>query len=131
MAHASRILIVDDDDDFRATLREVLEDEGCTVREAAEGRTALALLRGNPLPHLILLDLMMPVMNGWDFHAELQKDPALAVIPVAVFSAVSRMRPCGPMHELHKPVDLPNLLGLLHALEAPDEPSTPAKLRPS
>jgi CheY-like chemotaxis protein len=131
MGHASKVLIVDDEVEFRAILRQVLEDEGCTVTEAADGKAALRVLRSNPLPDLILLDLMMPVMNGWDFHAEMQKDSALASIPVAVLSSVGRLRPFGPMHELHKPVDLPNLLGLLHALEAPDRPSTPIRLGPA
>ena len=130
MEHASRILIVDDDVEFRGVLREVLEDEGCAVSEAPEGKTALSILRSAALPHLILLDLMMPVMNGWDFHAEMQKDPSLAAIPVAVLSAVGRMRPFGAMHELHKPIDLPNLMGLLHAIEAPDRPSTAFRLDP-
>jgi CheY-like chemotaxis protein len=129
MERANRILIVDDDADFSAALRGVLEDEGCTVRSAADGKAALDLLRsGKPLPQLIFLDLMMPVMNGWDFYAELQKDPALAAIPIAVLSGVGRMRPFGVMHELHKPVDLPNLLGLLHAVEEPDRPSCPVRL---
>jgi CheY-like chemotaxis protein len=128
MEHASRILVVDDDAEFRAVLRQVLEAEGCVVSEAPDGRTALSILRSTVLPHLILLDLMMPVMNGWDFHAELQKDPSLAAIPVAVLSAVGQMRPFGAMHELHKPIDLPNLLGLLQAIEAPERPSTAARL---
>jgi len=89
------------------------------------------MLRSTALPHLILLDLMMPVMNGWDFHAEMQKDPSLAAIPVAVLSAVGRMRPFGAMHELHKPIDLPNLMGLLHAINVPDRPSTAVRLYPS
>jgi len=131
MGHASRVLIVDNDADFRAVLREVLEDEGCAVSEAADGKRALDMLRSTTLPHLILLDLMMPVMNGWDFHAEMQKDPSLAAIPVAVLSAVGRMRPFGAMHELHKPIDLPNLMGLLHAINVPDRPSTAVRLYPS
>jgi CheY-like chemotaxis protein len=130
MGHASRILIVDDDADFRAVLRPVLEDEGCAVIEAADGRAALDALRTTSLPHLILLDLMMPVMNGWEFYAEMPKDPSLASIPVAVLSAVGQMRPFRAMHELHKPIDLPNLLGLLHAIEAPDRPSTAVRLEP-
>ena len=122
MTRASRILIVDDDADFSAVLRDVLQDQGCTVLEAADGREALRILHGEPLPHLILFDLRMPVMNGWEFHEELQREPGLAAIPLAVLSAVSCARPGGNMHVLHKPIDLPNLLGLLHAIEAPDRP---------
>jgi CheY-like chemotaxis protein len=131
MEYPRQILIVDDDADFRAVLRQVLEEEGCAVREVPDGRSALRILRRTALPHLILLDLMMPVMNGWDFHAEMQKDPSLAAIPVAVLSAVGQMRPFGFMHELHNPVDLPNLLGLLYAIEAPDRPSTAVRLEAS
>jgi CheY-like chemotaxis protein len=122
MTRATQILVVDDDADFSAVLRDLLQDEGCTVREAADGREALRILHGGPLPHLILFDLRMPVMNGWQFHDELQREPALAAIPVAVLSAISCARPCGAMHVLHKPIDLQNLLGLLHAIEAPDRP---------
>jgi len=130
MERATRILIVDDDADFRTALREVLEAEGCVIWQAADGKAALCILRSTASPHLILLDLMMPVMNGWDLYEELQKDPALAAIPIAVLSAVARKRPTGVMHELHKPIDLPNLLGLLHAIEAPDRPSSATQLRP-
>jgi CheY-like chemotaxis protein len=132
MERATTILIVDDDADFSAALREVLEAEGCTVREAANGEAALGILRNTALPHLILLDLRMPVMNGWDFYAALQKEPAFAHIPVAVMSAAAALRPAGSMHVVNKPIDLPNLLGLLHAIEAPDRPSSAIRLlRPS
>jgi CheY-like chemotaxis protein len=131
MERAIRILIVDDDADFSAVLREVLQAEGCTVLEAADGKIALDILRTVALPQLILLDLMMPVMNGWDLYAELQRDSALAAIPIAVLSGVSRMRPFGLMHELHKPIDLPNFMGLLHAIEAPDQPSKAGRVHPS
>jgi CheY-like chemotaxis protein len=122
MTRATRILIVDDDADFSAVMRDVLEDQGCTVQGAADGSEALRVLRGGPLPHLILFDLRMPGMNGWEFYDELQREPGLAAVPLAVLSAVSCARPGGAMHVLHKPIDLPNLLGLLHAIEAPDQP---------
>lgn len=131
MDRATQILIVDDDPEFRATLRGVLEAEGCTVREAGDGKAALEALKDGPLPQLILLDLMMPVMNGWAFYAEVQRDRARAAIPIAVLSGVGQMRPFGAMHELHKPVDLPNLLGLLNAIEDPGRPSTAPRLHHS
>ena len=130
MGRATRTLLVDDDADFRSTFRQVLEGEGCVVIEAADGRAALEVLRSAALPNLILLDLMMPGMNGWDCYAEIQRDSKLAAIPVAVLSGVGQMRSFGAMHELHKPVDLPNLLGLLHAIDEPDCPSTPVQLHP-
>jgi CheY-like chemotaxis protein len=122
MPRARNILIVDDDLEFRAALREVLQQEGCTVFEAGDGKAALAVLR-TVLPDLIFLDLMMPVMNGWDFHAHLQSEPTLSAIPVACLSGVDRMAPRGSLHVLHKPVNLPTLLGLLQVLEQPNRPS--------
>jgi CheY-like chemotaxis protein len=130
MGRATHILVVDDDDNFRAALREVLEGEGCTVNEAANGKAALRVLQ-DIVPDLILLDLMMPVMNGWDLYGELQKNSTLAAIPIAVLSGAARMRPFGSMHELHKPIDLTGLLGLLHAIESPGQPRCAVRLRPS
>jgi CheY-like chemotaxis protein len=82
------ILVVDDDASIRDVVQAVLEDEGYTVRSAAHGRDALQLLRsGTGVPQLILLDLMMPVMNGWEFRAAQQADLTLAAVPVVVLSA--------------------------------------------
>jgi len=83
----TRVMIVDDDDDIRAGLTEILQDSGVDVVGAANGREALALLRAGARPTLILLDLMMPVLNGWDFRREQMADPALREVPVVVFSA--------------------------------------------
>lgn len=130
MTRATHVLIVDDDHDFREALRGVLEAEGCTVYEAADGNAALAILL-NVVPHLILFDLQMPGMNGWDLHAELQKDAALAAIPLGVLSSAAHTRPAGAMHVLSKPIDLPNLLGLLHAIDAPETCCRSAEVRPS
>src|SRR5579862_4602951 len=66
----SGILIVDDDPDIRDSLKEVLEDEGYEVNGVANGREALDYLRKSPRPCVILLDLMMPVMDGWQFRRE-------------------------------------------------------------
>jgi CheY-like chemotaxis protein len=87
------IFVVDDDPGIRESLADVLEDEGYTVVTAVDGREALAKLRGQgPVPCVILLDLMMPVMNGAQFYAEQQRDPALASIPVVVISADDNIR---------------------------------------
>jgi CheY-like chemotaxis protein len=129
MGRANLILIVDDDDDFRGTLRQVLQEEGCTVRDAADGKAALRSLRAST-PDLVILDLMMPVMNGWDLYAKMQEDPTLVDIPVAVLSGVARMRPFGPMHEIHKPIDLSSLQGLLRAIESPDRPCRARPVHP-
>jgi len=83
----SRILLVEDDAPLRETLTEILGEEGYEVASAANGAEALALLEAADAPSLILLDLMMPVMNGWELHLALRADPRLAEIPVVVLSA--------------------------------------------
>ena len=81
------ILIVEDDKDFRESLQEALNMLGFTATSAANGQEALEKLRSKPLPCLILLDLMMPVMNGWQFRTHQRADPNLAAIPVVVVTA--------------------------------------------
>src|SRR5262245_31903527 len=81
------ILIVEDDPDFAVLLAEVLESADFTAETAPNGRLALERLRRSPRPHLVLLDLMMPVMDGWQFRSEQQKDAAIASVPVVVLSA--------------------------------------------
>jgi CheY-like chemotaxis protein len=82
------ILVVDDDRDIRDTLIETLEDHGYRAAGAANGAEALAVLRTTePRPCLILLDLMMPVMDGQGFREEQLKNPTWAEIPVVVISA--------------------------------------------
>jgi CheY-like chemotaxis protein len=81
------ILIVDDDSDIRKSLSDFLEDEGYKVTAAANGRSALDLLRAGIRPAVILLDLMMPGMDGWDFRQAQLQDPAIASVPVVVVTA--------------------------------------------
>ncbi len=82
------VLVVEDDPDIRDSIRELLESEGLTVSVAANGQEALAHLNETgPLPDLVLLDLMMPVMDGFAFRARQRADPRLARIPVVVLSA--------------------------------------------
>jgi CheY-like chemotaxis protein len=111
------VLIVDDDPSFRAVVAEVLSAEGYCVDEAANGREALDMMRFEA-PDLILTDLMMPVMSGWEFYAELRKQERYATVPVAVMSAVSRMHPEGTTSALKKPIDMPSLIRLLTAVDA-------------
>ena len=109
------VLVVEDDLDIRETLADALADSGFRVAQASNGRDALALLReARPLPCIILLDLMMPVMDGREFRAQQLRDPELAKIPVIVLSAyrdveanVSGMNVSG---FLRKPPDLDELL---------------------
>jgi CheY-like chemotaxis protein len=112
--HENRtILVVDDDQDIRDTLTELLEDEGYTIVRASHGREALAALQAEPRPSLILLDLMMPVMDGWQFRAEQRKNPEIAGIPVVVISATGKddkVAALGAAQLLRKPIRLEELL---------------------
>jgi CheY-like chemotaxis protein len=111
-------LVVDDDPDVRLALSEALEREGFVVASAAHGLEALRVLRARgDAFDLVLLDLMMPVMNGWQFRREQQEDPALAAIPVLVLSAGSHIAEAaasiGATGYLRKPVDLHELLAMV------------------
>ena len=86
------ILVVEDDTDVRESIREVLEDAGYHVATAANGKEGLDRLEC-ARPSLILLDLMMPRGNGWAFRIEQQRDPALAEIPVVIWSGIDDPEP--------------------------------------
>jgi CheY-like chemotaxis protein len=86
------ILIVEDDRDLRETLREALELEGYLAVSVENGRAALRHLATGARPCMILLDLMMPVMDGWTFRQELLKDRELAAIPIIVMTAATAAR---------------------------------------
>jgi CheY-like chemotaxis protein len=82
------ILVVDDDPDVREVLQQFLTLEGYEVSTATNGREALERLHTGQLPGLILLDLMMPEMDGFAFRAKQRSDPTLAPIPVVIITAV-------------------------------------------
>jgi CheY-like chemotaxis protein len=111
------ILIIEDDADLRDTLAEVLALEGYKVHRAANGLQALQLLRLHPPPAVILMDLMMPVMDGWVFRSLLKQDPVLGQIPVVVMSAVApsglREASLDAVGFLPKPVDMDDLFTLV------------------
>jgi CheY-like chemotaxis protein len=104
------VLVVDDDPDLLDVTRFVIENEGIVVETARNGQEALALLRAGRLPGLVLLDLMMPVMNGWEFLEEVAKDPLLGAIPIVVLSAGDHDEIAGALEILSKPMDLKELL---------------------
>jgi len=84
----STIIVVDDDDDIRETVREALHAEGYETAGACNGRDALDQMHASSeLPSLILLDLMMPTMDGWEFLHNLELDAEMRDIPVAMMSA--------------------------------------------
>ena len=105
------ILIVDDDDAIRETIQMALELEHYPTAVAGDGAQALEWLRKNPAPFLILLDLMMPVMDGWELFDKLRKDERLARVPVVVITAFGReLGSVGQLPILKKPIDLDDLL---------------------
>ena len=107
------ILVVEDDVTTRHALTRILARQGYSVTGAANGREAIDRLRA-VAPDLILLDLMMPVMDGWEFRREQRQDPTLAAIPVVVLSADGSAGQKAEVLEadgyLQKPVELDTLL---------------------
>jgi CheY-like chemotaxis protein len=112
------VLIVEDDRDIRNAFAQTLEEEGYRTHGARHGKEALELLQTSlVLPKLILLDLMMPVMDGWQFRVEQKRDARLADIPVIVVSAdgsvTDRLRAMGVSGFLKKPVAFDDLMSLV------------------
>jgi CheY-like chemotaxis protein len=118
------VLIVDDDADIRELLAETLVEKGFDIATAANGLEALRTLRGMRVrPSVILLDLMMPIMDGYGFLEQWRRDPALASIPLAIVTAghgVDHDRLGAGLQILHKPFDVPRLVGVLHTLGSED-----------
>jgi CheY-like chemotaxis protein len=111
------VLLVEDDADIREALTDVLRMERWNVEPAPNGRVALDRLRAGPPPDLMLLDLMMPVMDGFEFRVQQLQDPEIADIPVIVFSGGGDLdRKAGllaPDAWVAKPVDVPRFLELV------------------
>ena len=112
-----RVLVVEDDDALRDLVSMVLESEGFQVKAARHGREALRHLEGW-IPDVILLDLMMPVMDGWSFCAERMHRPELARVPIVVMSAVNawlqKKLPCTPLTVIPKPFRVDDLVHTVH-----------------
>lgn len=109
------VCIVDDDPDIREIVALVLEASGYRVRTAVDGEEALATLKKHPGCALIILDLMMPGMNGWEFRSAQKSDPVLASIPVVVLTGIrevpAQTATLDAAAALQKPVDLDELVG--------------------
>jgi CheY-like chemotaxis protein len=105
------LLIVDDEIAVRDTLTELLGTDGREIVTASDGQEALERLTEVPRPCLILLDLMMPRMNGWEFLERKSADRTIADIPTIVLSGSGR--PAGALHQLCKPVDVERLSALV------------------
>ena len=117
MDKAHSVLLVEDDDFIRQEIKEALQDEGYKVESAAHGKEALAILAKGSKPSIVLLDLMMPVMNGWEFLKAFKKDEAYSGIPVVILSAFAdRATIIGgdAISVLRKPI---NLDALFHVLD--------------
>jgi two-component system, chemotaxis family, chemotaxis protein CheY len=109
-----RILLIDDDVDLSGGLAEVLEEAGYRVTCAPNGQAGLAQMQAD-LPDLVLLDLLMPVMNGWMFCQAIKEDPRLLSVPVIAMSAAVSKDPGSPyfidvFDFVAKPIDLADLL---------------------
>ncbi len=117
MSTLCHIMVVEDDAGIREALIDTLVEEGYRVTAAANGVDAFRQLQYEARPCLILLDLMMPVMTGWEFVVRLRQQPDLASIPVVILSAVAefqRERPgFAEMMLLPKPVSVDELLGMV------------------
>lgn len=113
-ATATRLLVIEDDPDLGDVLCETLTLAGYRVSYAADGIAALEMLRSKDLPDLILLDLMLPRMDGWAFRAAQLRDARLKDIPVIVLSAVGETaKPVVADYLLRKPVDPNKLLSVI------------------
>lgn len=111
------VMIVDDEPDIRETLAEILRDEGMQVETAEDGADALEKLRGLAACRIILLDLMMPGMNGWQFRERQRQDPRLSRIPVLLLSGSAQLEEeassLGALDCFTKPVELNRLIDLI------------------
>jgi CheY-like chemotaxis protein len=126
-SYLATVLLVEDDVDTRDAIKETLEDAGYRVAHARNGADALMLLRDTPAPSLILLDLFMPVMNGWDFLQSAQMSREFHDIPVVVITATPPHWGHPPHRVLPKPVTRAQLLltvGEALAAPCPDATTT-------
>jgi len=113
-AKAKAILLVEDNEQTCTAMKTLLELESYQVTTVGDGERGLELLRRGLRPGLILLDLHVPVKDGFQFRAEQLQDPELAVIPVVVYSGApdvaEKANALGAVASLHKPIEIDSLL---------------------
>jgi CheY-like chemotaxis protein len=111
------VLVVEDDDDARISFAEVLEDDGYLVAQARDGREAEAYLRDHPRPAAVVLDLMMPRLDGWSVAAMI-KQGHLPSVPILVVTAAGDRwgYPAPPERVLKKPITPSALLDAVHTI---------------
>jgi CheY-like chemotaxis protein len=111
---SGEILVVDDNTKIRDVIKESLNFMGYSVSLASNGLEALHILEEEPKPHLILLDLMMPVMDGWEFRMRQQQDPQISQIPTVVITAdgnsTLNAKLMGAERGISKPFEMEELL---------------------
>ena len=135
-SHRQFVLVVDDDCDVQDALKETLEDAGYDPVCAKDGQEALAWLRRNPAPSVVLCDLFMPTMNGWNFVRHLRQDARWRTLPLVVLTAIERYwgyptervlrKPVGTMQLLRAIIDATNGLTAEEQVEEPVPPRTAA-----
>ena len=108
------VLVIDDEEDVREALRDLLELHGYKVLAAPNGREALEILRREGQPGFVLLDLIMPVMNGWEFLDELSRDAELSRIPLSITTSAPEQAP-RDRDVMPKPIDIDALLERVRA----------------
>ena len=118
MSRYLRVLVVEDHDDSREMLEELLSEQGFAVESAVNGLQAWERLLRMPRPDVVLLDLMMPVMTGWDLMARVEQEPSLRGLPIVVVSGAGTTRPVprGVFASIPKPLDLGLLMDTLGRL---------------
>jgi CheY-like chemotaxis protein len=115
---ASSVLVVDDDPNLVRLMSKFLKLDGFAPVPAANGEEALAYLRGGGDASVILLDLRMPVMDGWTFRREQRGDPGLAKIPIVILSGVEAdgVQEMDAAASFHKPVSFSEIVGVVRRL---------------
>jgi CheY-like chemotaxis protein len=107
------VLVIEDEEDLREMMRDALELDGYAVATARDGEQALEELSHIEYPCVVILDLLMPGMNGWDFFAAIRQRPELASIPIVVHSSAANRAPAGATRVLQKPLELERLLSVV------------------